>query len=245
MGSLTPRAIDQEQIFNTRVTFNGAESRAIDVTRGETVVEGLNRHIILCQNTTATTITSIRNGYDSQNLKFIGDGFTTLQANVAILLTTDLLLAANQVYEFNFYDGKWYPEPISSGGGGGGGGSVAWVDVTGKPSTFPPSAHTHVIADVTNFVYGSATVNFTNGDTVQRISIANAAVSAASDILCTVRRPNQLDESADRGYNYICNIVNVAAGTFDVRIICLDDSGFDPTPIAPNEILTLFYQVLP
>jgi hypothetical protein len=33
--------------------------------------------------------------------------------------------------------------------GGGGGGSVAWADVTGKPSTFPPSAHTHIIADVT------------------------------------------------------------------------------------------------
>lgn len=29
------------------------------------------------------------------------------------------------------------------------GGAVAWVDVTGKPSSFPPSAHTHVIADVT------------------------------------------------------------------------------------------------
>ena len=31
----------------------------------------------------------------------------------------------------------------------GGGGAVAWADVTGKPSTFTPSAHTHVIADTT------------------------------------------------------------------------------------------------
>lgn len=30
-----------------------------------------------------------------------------------------------------------------------GGGSVAWADITGKPSTFTPSTHTHVIADVT------------------------------------------------------------------------------------------------
>ncbi len=30
-----------------------------------------------------------------------------------------------------------------------GGGSVAWANVTGKPSTFAPSAHVHVIADVT------------------------------------------------------------------------------------------------
>lgn len=27
--------------------------------------------------------------------------------------------------------------------GGGGGGSTAWVDITGKPTTFPPSTHTH------------------------------------------------------------------------------------------------------
>lgn len=32
----------------------------------------------------------------------------------------------------------------------GSAGSVAWADVTGKPSTFTPSAHTHAIADVTS-----------------------------------------------------------------------------------------------
>jgi hypothetical protein len=32
---------------------------------------------------------------------------------------------------------------------GGGGGPVAWVDVTGKPTTFPPSTHGHDIGDVT------------------------------------------------------------------------------------------------
>ncbi|MCU0531797.1 MAG: hypothetical protein MUE76_06875 [Syntrophales bacterium] len=32
----------------------------------------------------------------------------------------------------------------------GGGGSVAWGDVTGKPSTFPPSAHGHAISDITD-----------------------------------------------------------------------------------------------
>lgn len=28
-------------------------------------------------------------------------------------------------------------------GGGGGGGSVSWDDISGKPSTFPPSSHNH------------------------------------------------------------------------------------------------------
>lgn len=42
-------------------------------------------------------------------------------------------------------DGGW----AVATGGGGGGGDPAWDDVTGKPSTFPPSSHTHVIDDVT------------------------------------------------------------------------------------------------
>jgi hypothetical protein len=33
---------------------------------------------------------------------------------------------------------------------GGGSGSIAWADITGKPSTFAPSAHTHVISEVTS-----------------------------------------------------------------------------------------------
>jgi hypothetical protein len=34
-------------------------------------------------------------------------------------------------------------------GSGGEGGSTAWTDITGKPTTFPPSAHTHAQSDVT------------------------------------------------------------------------------------------------
>jgi hypothetical protein len=37
-----------------------------------------------------------------------------------------------------------------AGEGGGGGGSTAWEDITGKPSTFTPSTHTHSISDVTS-----------------------------------------------------------------------------------------------
>src|SRR5690606_32403738 len=33
--------------------------------------------------------------------------------------------------------------------GGGEAVDVAWADVTGKPSTFPPATHTHAVADVT------------------------------------------------------------------------------------------------
>lgn len=32
---------------------------------------------------------------------------------------------------------------------GGTGGAVAWGDVTGKPATFPPEAHSHATSEVT------------------------------------------------------------------------------------------------
>lgn len=43
--------------------------------------------------------------------------------------------------------GTWYVL-FAAGGGGSSGGSVNWVDVTGKPSTYPPAAHTHEISQV-------------------------------------------------------------------------------------------------
>jgi hypothetical protein len=39
----------------------------------------------------------------------------------------------------------------------GSGGSVSWSSITGKPSTFPPSSHTHVAADITDLVGGTPT----------------------------------------------------------------------------------------
>ena len=35
-------------------------------------------------------------------------------------------------------------------GGGGEGGPVSWGDVQGKPSTFPPDAHSHTYASITS-----------------------------------------------------------------------------------------------
>ena len=35
-----------------------------------------------------------------------------------------------------------------------GGGSVSWASITGKPATFPPSAHTHTSSDITDLTTG-------------------------------------------------------------------------------------------
>ena len=42
------------------------------------------------------------------------------------------------------YDASFFPAPSGSGGG-----VSSWNDLSDKPSTFAPSAHTHVVADVT------------------------------------------------------------------------------------------------
>jgi hypothetical protein len=42
------------------------------------------------------------------------------------------------------------------GGGGGGGGT--WASITGKPTGFPPSAHTHAISEVTGLSAALASI---------------------------------------------------------------------------------------
>lgn len=44
-------------------------------------------------------------------------------------------------------------------------GVIDWDDVTGKPATFPPSAHTHVIANVTDVTASAAELNVLDGIT--------------------------------------------------------------------------------
>ena len=68
----------------------------------------------------------------------------------------------------------------ATGGSGGSGGStstsVSWEDVTNKPSTFTPSSHTHLAADITNF---ASTVK---GITVDNAKNAESANKLASSI---------------------------------------------------------------
>lgn len=54
-----------------------------------------------------------------------------------------------------------------------GGGAVAWADITGKPTTFTPSAHTHVTADVTGLdtaLAGKAATSHTHADATTSVA---------------------------------------------------------------------------
>lgn len=57
---------------------------------------------------------------------------------------TEAALSANQGRVL-----KSLIDNAQTSGGGGSATSIDWANVTNKPSTFPPSAHTHAISDVT------------------------------------------------------------------------------------------------
>jgi len=90
---------------------------------------------------------------------------------------------------------------------------------------------------------GTASVAFTDGDTVRRATITDATVVSTSKILCTVRRPDTLTDSDDPGYIYLVNVVEILTGSFDVLVACLDWGLDDSTAYPPNETVTLCYTV--
>ena len=70
------------------------------------------------------------------------------------------------------------------GGGGGGGGVSSWNDLTDKPSTFPPSTHTHALADTTGLetaLDGKAATSHTHAATdITTGTLANARTTATN-----------------------------------------------------------------
>lgn len=89
----------------------------------------------------------------------------------------------------------------------------------------------------------SVDIAFTDGDTMRRVTVTDVDVSATSRIIGTIRRPDTADDSADRGYIYIANVVRVATGAFDVLLSCLGWGFDDPTRNPPNETVKFYYQI--
>jgi hypothetical protein len=65
-------------------------------------------------------------------------------------------------------------------GSGGGGGSTAWADITGKPSTFPPSAHTQAASTISDSTTVGRAVLTAADAAAGRTAIGAEASGAAS-----------------------------------------------------------------
>ena len=87
----------------------------------------------------------------------------------------------------------------------------------------------------------STSVAFTDGNTVRRVTVSNAAIGATDKILVTIRRPDLADDSEDAGHIYTVNVVRVAAGSFDAVVTCCDRGFGDTTEQPPNETIQLVW----
>ena len=73
--------------------------------------------------------------------------------------------------------------------------TIDWGSITGKPSTFPPSAHTHPISDVTGLqtALDSETTARTNADAALQAQTTNNATAIATEATNRSNADNALD----------------------------------------------------
>lgn len=83
---------------------------------------------------------------------------------------------------------------LEANGGSGGGGSPSWSSITGKPTTFPPEAHTHAIEDITGLsaelgaipVAGVATVTVPNNRLEWSQTVTATGVTTLDRIVASI-----------------------------------------------------------
>lgn len=113
---------------------------------------------------------------------------------------------------------------VEASGGGGGGGSTSWASITGKPSTFPPETHAHVISDVTGLsgelanipVRGTFTVTVPNNRFEWAETVAASGVVPADVVLLSVAA--HLDSDENDAEMLDITAMSGAAGTNQVTV---------------------------
>ena len=66
--------------------------------------------------------------------------------------------------------------------GGGGGGSTSWANITGKPSTFPPSSHTHTKAEITDFAHNHDERYYTESEIDTKLSAKQDKITSSNKL---------------------------------------------------------------
>lgn len=122
-------------------------------------------------------------------------------------------------------------------------GSLATVTPTGTPTGAKFMRDDYVwTAPTASVAISSVSIPFTNGDTVQRVTVTDATVGPDSKVMGAVLRPDT-DDSADKGFIFVPNVVKRNTGSFELVVACLDQGGLDPTENPPNETVQYLYLV--
>ena len=134
---------------------------------------------------------SVLDKFSESDGKLLFDGAAVTEAAEVATQTANGLMSKEdkaKLDKFGEVDGAltFNGQPV----GGGTVDSVAWEDVTGKPSTFPSSTHQHAISDVTGLqdVLGSVATQSANGlmsaaDKVKLDGLGENATQAASGLM--------------------------------------------------------------
>ena len=94
---------------------------------------------------------------------------------------------------------------ITTTSGGGTPNTVDWSNVTNKPSTFTPAAHTHTISDVTNL---QSTINTINGNVTNVQGSLNSHV-ANNNIHLTLAQVNKLNSLSEQQIAKLVQLLNL------------------------------------
>ena len=97
----------------------------------------------------------------------------------------------------------------------------AWADITGKPSSYPPSAHTHTVSQITDFptiptVNNGALTIKRNGTSLGTFT-ANQSGNSNIDISVPTTLDNVSDGSTRKLANYIAKAGGTMTGTLTTR----------------------------
>lgn len=135
-------------------------------------------------------------------------------------------------------DGSWVTFPS--------GGSVAWTDVTSKPETFPPEAHSHTVSDITDFpsLGTAAAADADAFATAAQGQIADTAVQPGDlAVVATTGAYTDLTGLPSLGTAAAANVgdfATAAQGTLAETALQEDDlvtAADKPTPVSADKVL--------
>jgi len=95
--------------FAASVRFEQLPEVYVLTSKGSTTVSVLDTTRVLFSNTGAVSVTNFTGGQQGQEIKVLGDGFTTIVNSSLIRTNTgsNKLLAVNKVYTFTRFSASW------------------------------------------------------------------------------------------------------------------------------------------